>query len=143
MDKSNLGHSTIDKALQGMVTDTPLSVRISGNCMAPVLKDQDLVKVQRQQWYWPGDILVLRLGDGRLVGHRLIGIYLRRKQLRFLTRGDNAQRPDGSVCGEQILGKILSKNQDGMILSPRLFDRFKAILILATFTSGRIINKLV
>lgn len=131
-------YTKIDQALQAIATENPISLRICGNCMAPVLQDQELVQVRKQRWYWPGDILAVRLANGRLVSHRLIGVYLRRKRLRFLTRADNSSRPDGSVTGEQILGKIISGKRETPISSPCLVVRFSILFTFVLFSIDRL-----
>lgn len=48
--------------------------------MAPVMQDQELVQVRKQRRYRPGDILAVRLANGQLVSHRLIGVYPRKRR---------------------------------------------------------------
>ena len=88
------------------VAAEPLQVRITGDCMAPRLRHGARFRVRSQPRYWPGDVLVIRSRPGGLIAHRLIGVYWRRGDWRWLTQADTAARPDGAVAGREIVGKV-------------------------------------
>lgn len=96
----------VDGALGSLSVDEPVTMRVRGCCMTPLIQDGALIRVRRKRFYWPGDIIVFRLPDGRLAVHRLIGIYPR-NGLRYLTQPDRGFRPDGPVDGTKIVGRIV------------------------------------
>ncbi len=89
-----------------LAVETPVSVRVSGECMAPLLASGALVCVARRRFYWPGDLVVIHALDGRLLVHRLLGGYSRGRGWRWLTQADNALRPDAAVPADRIIGKV-------------------------------------
>lgn len=97
---------TIDEALKSLASDGQLSIRISGDCMLPLIKDGALVEVSRRKIYWPGDILVKRCLNGQLISHRLIGYYPRKGKFNFVTRADNANNSDAAIENSQIIGRV-------------------------------------
>ena len=49
----------VARTLRDLAKDAPLELRISGDCMAPLLESGAMVRVIRQPFYWPGDPLVV------------------------------------------------------------------------------------
>jgi hypothetical protein len=104
---SKLSQYTLDSILQEFAEQGML-VKIRGNCMAPILKNGDSVQVRRQKTYMRGDILAVRLGNGVLVSHRLLGRYRWKGRNHFMTRSDNGDLPDCSVTYGSIMGKVIA-----------------------------------
>ena len=75
--------------------------------MAPVLENGQRVTVRSSSLYIPGDIIVFSDDFGQLLAHRLLGIYLKKGSVRYLTQADNAACADKGVTRQQIVGKIL------------------------------------
>ena len=73
---------TVARALHELAADAPVSLWVSGHCMAPLLESGAMIQVIRQKFYWLGDPLVIHAADGRLVDHRLLGFYPWARQLR-------------------------------------------------------------
>jgi len=96
----------VAQALRELAAESPVRLRICGNCMAPLLESGAMIEVIRQNFYWPGDPVVVYAVDGRLLGHRLLGFYPRSRRLKWLTQADNAHWPDAAVSAERIIGKI-------------------------------------
>ncbi len=86
-----------------------LNIRVSGNCMEPVLEDGQQVRIRRKGRYLPGDILVFVDSKERLMAHRLLGSFRRQGQLRHVTRADNGDRADQSIAADQVLGAVMLK----------------------------------
>lgn len=86
--------------------DLQLSLR--GECMTPSLQNGSNIKVRSTSFYWPGDVLVFRDPNDRLLAHRLIGYYRRGGKWKCLTQADNARRPDSGVSSAQVIGKVVS-----------------------------------
>ena len=74
--------------------------------MHPCLTDGSRVLVEPAAMYLPGDILVFETYFGEILSHRLIGLYLRRKKLYYLTQADNAPNADRGIEKNKILGKV-------------------------------------
>lgn len=136
----------IDIALKSVAGDEPLSIRISGTCMAPLIDDGAMIQIRRQRLYLPGDILVKRCTNGQLVAHRLTGFYPRNKELHFVTRADNATTADTSIAGSRIIGKINGGECAIAASKIPLSHRGKAFSQFATLTLQRLalrFNKLI
>ena len=82
-------------------------IRIDGQCMAPALEDGKRVPVRASSQYWPGDILVFVDDFGQVLAHRLLGVYLNKEGVYYLTQADNAQGADKGIARQQIIGKIM------------------------------------
>ena len=48
----------IAQALRELATESPVSLRVSGECMVPLLANGAMIQVVRQRFYWPGDLMV-------------------------------------------------------------------------------------
>lgn len=91
--------------LRELAREQPLEVGVRGACMEPVLIDGERISVAPARIYWPGDVIVFRAGDGRLLAHRLLGYRPLRGGLACVTRGDGCTVPDAPVPLSQILGR--------------------------------------
>lgn len=120
-------------ALREWAAETPLAVRIQGDCMAPLLKSGATVHIIRQRFYPPGDVVVVHTPDGRLLAHRLLGCYRRRRQWRWLTQADSALWPDGAVPMERVLGKVCGGECSPLLVRVPLTHRLKAFLRFLLF----------
>ncbi len=105
-------------ALQSLAAETPLPLRVRGNCMAPLVKDGAWVAIGGPtDRYWPGDVVAVRTTGRGLALHRVLGAYRRRGEWRYLTQGDRARGPDRAVTADEILGLV-----GGGDCSPRLIQ---------------------
>ncbi len=86
--------------------------------MAPVLGNGQLAPVRESFLYMPGDIIVFEADFGQMLVHRLLGYYLRRGKLHFLTQADNASGVDRGISRQRIIGKI----QSPVTFKKRLFS---------------------
>ncbi|HKI04882.1 MAG TPA: S26 family signal peptidase [Thermoanaerobaculia bacterium] len=112
-------------ALQRMAREAPVTVRVRGGSMAPLFADGDHVLAAAARVYWPGDVVVFRAADGRLLVHRLLGYRLWKKGrwqggLALVTRGDACAVPDAPVPLGAVLGRVAAR--------PSLGDRAAALL---------------
>ena len=95
------------EALREVAAANPLSVRVSGDCMAPLVRDGAKVRVSGPaRFYWPGDVVAVLTGRPGLALHRVIGCYRRDGRWRFITQGDKTAWPDTGVSSRQILGRV-------------------------------------
>ena len=93
-------------ALRDLARDQPLAVAVRGGCMAPTLAEGERVEVVPARLYWPGDVLVFRAADGRLLAHRLLGYRRHGGRLALVTRGDGCPCLDSPVPPERVVGRV-------------------------------------
>ncbi len=129
---------TVAEALRELAAESPLSLWVSGDCMAPLLESGAMIQVVRQRCYWPGDPVVIHTADGRLLGHRLLGFYPWARRLRWLTQADNARWPDAAVPAERIIGKICGGQCALALVRVPFAHRLKALLRFFLFVSIRL-----
>jgi hypothetical protein len=113
--------SSVFGALRGLAREAPVDVVVRGDCMLPLLTDGERVRVVAARLYWPGDVLVFRAPDGRLLAHRLLGYRPWAGRLALVTRGDACVVHDAPVALAAVLGRI-----DG--LHPRAALRWRSFL---------------
>ena len=122
----NLVSSTVATALRELAAEAPVSLRVSGDCMAPLLRDGATIRVVRSRYYWPGDAIIVHAPDGRLLVHRLLGCYLKGKSWRWLTGADTAMWPDMAVPTERIVGKVCGGDCSPALIRPPVTHRWNA-----------------
>ncbi len=115
-----------------------LTLRVSGQCMAPFLENQARVTVRRVRAYLPGDVLVVTRPLGRPVVHRLIGLFPAKGSLRYLTQADNSPTPDGSFTRDAILGKVCGGQCSRLAVNIPLRHRAKAVGRFVSFIGTRL-----
>ena len=93
-------------ALRDLAREAPVEVRVRGGCMAPGVADGERVRVAAGRLYLPGDVVVFRAADGRLVAHRLLGYRRHAGALALVTRGDACPVHDAPVPLAAVLGRI-------------------------------------
>ncbi len=96
----------IGEALRGMAQSEPVSVRIKGNCMSPLVTDGQHVTLESRSLYIPGDVIGMCMPDGQLTLHRCIGYSVDSRGVRLLTQADNATAPDPAVPLSRVIGKL-------------------------------------
>lgn len=126
------------RVLRELAAETPVSVRVSGDCMAPLLESGAMIQVARRRFYWPGDPLVIHAPDGRLLVHRLLGGYSKGRGWRWLTQADNARWPDAAVPAEQIIGKVCGGQCTPAMVRVPFVHRLRAILRFFLFVLIRL-----
>jgi hypothetical protein len=106
-------------ALREIAAEESVEVRVVGDCMAPLLPDGGRVRVRPARFYWPGDVVVVRSAEGRLLAHRLLGLRPWRGGLAWVTQGDGCDLPDTPVSRAALLGRVAG-------VAPTLADRLRA-----------------
>ena len=101
------------EALRDVPPGARITVRVSGQSMAPALLDGDEIVVVRSRRDGAeallGDLVVLDLPGAGLVVHRLL--WRGRSVVR--TRGDATRRMDAPAPRESILGRVVAVSRDG------------------------------
>ena len=106
LDKPLISERVMVKLLQIHKTQNePLDIAVTGTSMEPVLYEGDIIRLQPQEDYQAGDILVFNYNDNELLTHRL----LLKKGGRFFCKGDNCYRLE-NVSPAQIIGKVTHIN---------------------------------
>ena len=116
----------VAQTLRELAAETPVRVRVSGECMAPLLANGAMIQVVRRRFYWPGDPVVVHALDGRLLVHRLLGGYSRGRGWRWLTQADHACRPDAAVPAERIIGRVCGGDCAARLIRAPLAARWRA-----------------
>lgn len=93
-------------ALLDLAAAEGLEIPVVGDCMAPCFQDGARLRVRRSRLYWPGDVVVVRAADGRLLAHRVLGLRLWRRSLAWVTQGDGCAVPDAPVALGEVLGRV-------------------------------------
>ncbi|MEN8164591.1 MAG: S24/S26 family peptidase [Acidobacteriota bacterium] len=137
-----MNHSEANPALWPAICqltgNNRLTLRVSGQCMAPCLENDARVTVRRARAYLPGDVLVVTRALGRPVVHRLIGLFPAKGSLRYLTQADNSPTPDGSVTRDAILGRVCGGQCSPLAVTIPLRHRAKAVGRFVTFLGTRL-----
>lgn len=130
-------------ALQALATETPLPMRVRGDCMAPLVQDGAWVAIAGPACrYWPGDVVAVRTAGRGLALHRVLGAYRRRGEWRYLTQGDRALRPDRAVTAAEILGLVGGGDCSPQLVQVPPWHRARALGRFATFILIRGITRL-
>ena len=121
--------SPVARALRALVEDGPVKLTVSGVSMAPVLEDGAPAALAPFRLPLPGDILVYQDERGRLVAHRFLGPYVRRRRMWLLLKGDAAPGPDQRVAPEAVVGRLLT--------GVSLRERWRAVIEYGRHAAGR------
>ncbi|HEX4495837.1 MAG TPA: S24/S26 family peptidase [Thermoanaerobaculia bacterium] len=100
------GDSGVFAALRDLAREGAVEVVVRGGCMAPLLADGGRARVAAARLYLPGDVVVFRAADGRLLAHRLLGLRLHAGALALVTRGDACAVHDAPVPRAALLGRV-------------------------------------
>jgi hypothetical protein len=117
----------IDTALREIAQDGELPIRINGQCMHPLIEHNARVTVHKQAFYWPGDVIIKRGFDGKLIAHRLIGFFPRQGKIVFVCCADNSDFADAAVPGPQIIGRVSGGECSKFVVSVPVVRRIAAV----------------
>lgn len=123
-------------ALRELAREAPVEVEVRGDCMAPFLADGARVRVAAARIYWPGDVVVFRAPDGRLLAHRLLGYRLHAGSLALVTRGDSCPVHDAPVSLARVLGRVAAV-APGPGVRAAAFRRFLGLALARLLRLGR------
>ncbi|ADQ79266.1 ABC transporter related protein [Paludibacter propionicigenes WB4] len=109
MKQQELNKQLLDFAETLLDENHQLSFRMSGNSMYPALKAGDIGFVQKcdEKDLNKGDIIVFNQ-NGRLVAHRLIGMFTRDDIQFIIAKGDKNSYTDNPITIESLIGKVYS-----------------------------------
>jgi hypothetical protein len=113
--------------LRGEARQSDLTIRVAGDCMAPLLAPGAEVRIGAQSFYWPGDVVAFASRAGELVVHRLVGYRLRRGGVWAITMPDQVDQPDASVPFARVLGRVRGGECDRRAVKIPLSARLRAL----------------
>ena len=87
-------------ALRDLARGEDSPVVISGDCMEPLLRRGETVRVRARRVYFPGDVIVFLTRAGDLAAHRVLGWHPR----GLVTKGDDCVERDAPVSRANIVG---------------------------------------
>jgi hypothetical protein len=125
-------------ALQDEARKGDLTIRVVGDCMAPLVSPGADVRIRAARLYWPGDVVAFASRAGELTLHRLIGYRLRGGRLAAITMPDNERHPDASIPLTRVLGRLCGGDCDRRAVDVPLVDRWRALARLARAVRERI-----
>ncbi|MBI5374942.1 MAG: signal peptidase I [Candidatus Schekmanbacteria bacterium] len=105
-DFADLSRSILQKGL-------PLRFKAFGSSMHPFVKHGDIVVIEplKSEGCRVGDIVLFQDRSGRMRLHRVIR---KKKDESFIVKGDALEFTDGTVREENIYGKMLSVERNGV-----------------------------
>lgn len=94
-------------------------IKFVGQSMEPKIKSMDVLFVDHKiDEIKTGDIVVFRHQHcNKLVAHRVIKIYSKDGNRRFLTKGDAPGGLDNSIGEDQLIGKVVWIERQGAMIS--------------------------
>jgi hypothetical protein len=122
--------ATARSVLRELARERPVTLRVRGSCMAPLVADGSRVEIAPAGFYWPGDVVAIAAPDGRLLLHRLLGYRLRGGRLACVTRGDACDSADPAVGPHQLLGRTLPR--------PAPAERLRAVAAFVRLAGRRL-----
>jgi hypothetical protein len=112
---------------------------VHGSCMAPVIRDGDLLTVQPTEAaaLRPGDVALYRAAGGHLFAHRVVGRRVDNGRLMLTACSDAAPGSEDQVLAEQVLGRVVRVQRGARMLDlERGTWRLAARLWVATLPLG-------
>jgi signal peptidase I len=90
------------------------SFKAHGSSMYPFICDGDILTVKQVEYsaLKVGDVAFYRSSNDRLIVHRIVDKKLQSNKLMLLMRGDSVFNNDGWIYSDQVLGKVVSIQQD-------------------------------
>jgi len=114
---------------------------VIGDCMQPEIGHLTSVRLERQRFFMPGDIVVFYCArQRRLLLHRLLGYVWRRGAWKALTMPDRGIRPDPLMDASQVLGKVIERGGKAYRVAPA--RRLEALMQYIKWCARRLATKI-
>lgn len=90
-----------------------------GRSMHPFIRDEDflIVKPTKISDIRVGDVVLFQVSMSRLSVHRVVKINSSSDEIMLMVRGDLSTVPDQAVSSETYLGRVISIERDGKVIS--------------------------
>lgn len=87
-----------------------LVFRVAGGCMQPDLADKTAVRLERPEFFFPGDVVAFHcMKQNRLLVHRFLGYVWRRGTWKVMTMADQNERPDPFTDASSVFGRVIAQ----------------------------------
>jgi len=90
-----------------------LRFQAGGGSMTPFIRDGDILLIQPRSAVRRGDVILCRLGNDRVLAHRVVKIIEDHKDTKLLIKGDALQRSDGYISLKDVLGRVAAVERGG------------------------------
>jgi hypothetical protein len=121
------GHEgRLTRGLREIAGDGALRLNVNGNCMAPWVRNGDVVEVKPAKLLLPGDVVAIRQ-NGRIRLHRLIGVKPQWRGLKLVTQGDGNRSCDMLSEQNNVIGKVSGGECSPHLVRPPLRHRLQAV----------------
>ena len=117
--------SRLFDSLRELAAEAPISVRVSGDCMAPLLRDGVRIEIRARRLYLPGDLIAFAGARDTLFVHRFLGYAWARRWV-LLTQADSAPHRDAPLDPLRVLGRICGGDVSNRAIAVPLADRLRA-----------------
>lgn len=88
--------------LRDLAREGSSTVVVRGQCMEPLIRSGETVRVRARRFYLPGDVIVFRTHAGELAAHRLLGW----RPAGLITKGDHCDSHDAPIARTEVVGAV-------------------------------------
>ncbi len=98
----------LEQARQMLSRGIPVSMRMSGSSMRPIIEDGDMVTIKPldENPIKPGDIILYQTRFDTAVIHRVVRVDRAASERMVITRADSSNQPDIPVALHRVLGRV-------------------------------------
>jgi len=93
-----------------------LRFRAKGMSMHPFVRTGDILYVQTvaPEQVRTGDLVLFRAAGCKIAVHRVLRQTQWQERPAFIIKGDRTERPDGIVPAEDLLGRVIAREREGV-----------------------------
>jgi hypothetical protein len=120
----------------------PFVITVNGHCMQPLLNLADQVAITPAAHYLPGDVLLFMHPLQGLTVHRLLGVTLSTRGLRYMTKADSSNQIDRMLKPQEVLGRVDRNLTQAVDVRPSQMIRLRCTAQLLKYTFTLVLKKL-
>lgn len=117
-------------------------ITVNGHCMQPRVCFADQVVITPASHYLPGDVLLFNHPLHGLTVHRLLGLTLSTRGLRYMTKADSSNQIDRMLKPQEVLGRVDRNLTQAVELRPSQVIRLRCTAQLLKYTFTLVVKKL-
>ncbi len=125
--KTDRATEMTDSAIRDLVKGESLELVVAGDCMRPLAVDGSRVAIRAPRRIFPGDVVVYRSADGRLLVHRVLGYRIKNRRIEVVTRGDRSSSFDSPVSLNALLGVVVMGGDAPELSRVSLLTRWRSV----------------